>query len=232
MLFVVPAVALVIGGCASSTAVAGTRCGRLGAHLVGTQLGPDRISLVQRARVERIEHGERIEHTDRPAVLGSSVSVPPVSPLHEICPAGVYQPFCFRVPAGFQNYSYLTTYGKGWMYRTLVSVGRHDLIEVLASRERTSTDTLSNTALRKYYDRTLRARRGRYSVHRAGSVHRVRVDGARAFEQHSVFVDGVHGDTTTVFRGRSIISISCQSQTLAGKVHTGCASIHRSLVIR
>ena len=155
----------------------------------------------------------------------------PPAPAVKVCPSRSNPPFCYSLPDGFRDYSSLNNYGKGWQYKTLVSVGRHDLVEVLGSREKGSYDKLSDSELRSNFNRSLKARAGRYSVRRAGPVRQVRLDGARAFEQHAVFTDGVQADTTTVVRGRTVVSIGCQSQSQKARVLTACARVHRSIDI-
>lgn len=168
--------------------------------------------------------------TETPASTPTRSSVP-AQPAVKVCPKRSKPPFCYALPSGFRNFSDLGNYGKGWMYRTLVSAGLHDLIEVLGSRVKTSYDRLDNRELQKYFHQYLRAKPGRYSVRHAGPARRTQVDGARAFEQHVVFTDGVHGDTTTVFRGRTAVSISCQSQEFASRVAAACGAVHRSIHI-
>lgn len=169
--------------------------------------------------------------TSAPRPTRTKATVPPASGV-QVCPSKSKPPFCYKLPAGFRDYSYLKTYGKGWQYHTLVSVGRHDLIEVLGSREKHSYDKLDNGELRSYFDKSLRAKPGHYSVKHAGAVKKITLDGNRGFEQHVIFTDGVHGDTTTVFRGKAVISLGCQSQDQAARVRAACSSVHHSIRIR
>lgn len=137
-------------------------------------------------------------------------------------------PFCFTLPKGFRNYSSLKDYGKGWTYRTLVSVGQHDLIEVFASGG-ADTDRLGEAALKALYQRVFLVRVGTLGIAQAEPARRTSVDGARAYRQVARYKNGVATDIVTVYRGRSVLSVQCQSAQQKATVAAGCASVLSSL---
>jgi hypothetical protein len=61
-------------------------------------------------------------------------------------------PFCFSPPTGFQDASARPDYGYGWRWRTLVSAGPHDLVEVLAQPGRTELAPLSDAAALRFVE--------------------------------------------------------------------------------
>jgi hypothetical protein len=140
-------------------------------------------------------------------------------------------PFCYQLPPGYQDYSFLTNYGAGWTFRTLVSVGRHDLIEVLGFEYPTSTDGYSDAQLRAFYDRSGRFRVGKLNIVAAGPVVAQRVNGSRAFEQTAQYRNGVHTISLRVYAGRTVISIGCQYKARPAVVRRGCDSIRSTIQI-
>ncbi|SHG47602.1 hypothetical protein SAMN05443575_2051 [Jatrophihabitans endophyticus] len=148
------------------------------------------------------------------------------------CPAGAITasgaPFCYRLPSGFTDFSTITGYGEEWRYRTLVSVGRHDLVEVLASPI-ADTSTLSQRELRARFEDTLALRVGTYGFVRVGAVTTTTVAGARAFRQPGRYRTGVRTDNTTIYLGRTVATVACQSQDSPATVRIGCAEVKASL---
>ncbi len=137
-------------------------------------------------------------------------------------------PFCFTLPAGFTNFSSLRNYGKGWTYRTLVSIGQHDLVEVFAAAN-ADTDATSEAGLKAMYDRVFLLHKGELGITQAGPAQRIAVDGARAYRQVARYSNGVSTDITTVYRGRTVLSIQCQSLDQKATVEAACASVQASL---
>jgi hypothetical protein len=137
-------------------------------------------------------------------------------------------PFCFTLPAGFTDFSSLRNYGKGWTYRTLVSIGQHDLIEVLAAAN-PDTDATSEAALKAMYGKVFLLHAGELNITQAGPAQRVAVDGARAYRQVARYSNGVSTDVTTVYRGRTVLNIQCQTLDRKATVEAACASVQASL---
>lgn len=139
-----------------------------------------------------------------------------------------HAPFCYTLPTGFTDFSSLKNYGKGWTYRTLVSVGQHDLIEVFAAGS-ADTDRLSEAALKAQYEKVFLLRVGALGIAQADPAQRTSVDGARAYRQVARYKNGVATDIVTVYRGRSVLSVQCQSQQQKAMVEAACGSVLSSL---
>lgn len=170
-----------------------------------------------------------VPSTPEPTIAGPSAAAGLVCPSKAVTAANA--PFCYRLPPGFTDYSNLNNYGAGWTFRTLVSVGRHDLIEVLGYEYKTSTDSLSDAALRQFYNRSGRLNVGKLNVTQAGPVQATRVDGSRAFQQEARYRDGVRTRSMRVYSGRTVISIECQSKAKPAVIAHGCESIRSTIQI-
>jgi hypothetical protein len=133
-------------------------------------------------------------------------------------------PFCYPLPTDWADYSSLTNYGAQWTYRTLVSVGVHDLIEVDAIRLDFETDALSDVVLADVYERGPVLVVGRYQLVQASPTVSLRIDGARAFSQSGVYRTGGHVRQVTVYKGHTWLSISCQSLAKSAAVTAACSS--------
>lgn len=165
-----------------------------------------------------------------PSSSTASESSPASSALD--CPAGSITarsaPFCYPLPPGFTDYSSQTNYGKGWTYRTLVSVDVHDLIEVLAAHY-DDTTSLSDAELRARFDQAGLLKVGEYDIVWAGPVTPTRVAGARGFRQQGRFSGGVKTDSVTIYLGTTVASIRCQSEAHVSQVSTACTTVRSTI---
>jgi len=140
-------------------------------------------------------------------------------------------PFCYPLPAGFTDFSSIGNYGQGWTYRTLVSLGQHDLIEVLAYRVNFDADALTTAKLTAIYDGGPELAPGRFTIVHASKPQSSVVSGGRAFRQVGLYSSGVSIDMTTVYRGHTWLTISCQSLTDGAAVARACAAVRDQIRI-
>lgn len=141
-------------------------------------------------------------------------------------------PFCYPLPAGFADYSYLSDYEPAWTYRTLVSVDQHDLIAVLAIRIDFDASSESAAQLRSVYHRGPELAPGKFALKTASPTRRVTIDGATAFRQTGVFTSGISTDTTTIYRGHTWAEVECQSLDHPKKVAAACETVLRNVQIQ
>jgi hypothetical protein len=151
------------------------------------------------------------------------------------CPAGaitaIGAPFCYQLPHGFSDFSTQGNYGSGWTYKTLVSAGGHDLIEVLSGVYPNDTDTMSATDLRTFFDRSGRLTKGKLGIVAAGKVVAAQVDGHRGFSQSGRYRNGVRTLDTRVYAGRTVVAIYCQSKARTAQVMSACSQIRKHIHI-
>lgn len=141
------------------------------------------------------------------------------------CPAGVVPgvPFCYPIPAGFTNDRGHRP-ASGWTYYTLVSVGQHDLIQVAAASIGVDTDADNDAALAKLAE-SQRMRPGKLNTATASPFSTLVVDGARAFSQTLTYVSGVGARQIEIYRGRTLVQISCQYEAKRAVVEKGCTDV-------
>jgi hypothetical protein len=141
-------------------------------------------------------------------------------------------PFCYALPSGFTDYSDKTSYARGWRWKTLVSIGRHDLIEVLAQPIQRDLDRMTSTQARVYVA-TFALHRGIHGVNQVTPLTGTQVDGARAFRQFVTYGSGVHAYAYNVLRGHSVVYLSCQ-YTAARRVAVlaGCQRVLATIRIQ
>ena len=158
------------------------------------------------------------------SLSGGSVSSSPTS-----CAAGAVTvpgaPFCYPLPAGFADNSSATDYAYGWDWRTLVSIGTHDLIQVIGHPVQADLDTLTPVDALNFME-SLLLRETTPGVLTATTLTNMTIDGARAFRQDAHYTIGVDTQNYTILRGHSVVSISCQyTPSRATKVTAACADV-------
>ncbi len=140
-------------------------------------------------------------------------------------------PFCYPLPAGFSDFSAQGNYGTGWTYKSLVSAGGHDLIEVLGGVYPNDTDAMSAAELRTFFDRSGLLVKGKLSIVAAGPVVATQVDGHRAFSQTGRYRNGVRTLDTRIYAGRAVVAIYCQSKARTPQVLAACTQIREQIHI-
>lgn len=144
------------------------------------------------------------------------------------CPTGAITvqaaPFCYPLPAGFTDNTAGMTPLTGWTYNTLVSVGQHDLITVAAASVGKDTDGDDDAALAKLADNQ-RMRPGRFTVVTASAPTTLLVDGSRAFSQDGKYNTGGGARQVVIYRGRTLVQISCQYKAKQAVVDKGCTDV-------
>jgi hypothetical protein len=133
-------------------------------------------------------------------------------------------PFCYPLPAGFVDYSYLSDYEPAWTYRTLVSTDRHDLLEVLAIRVDVAFSQ-NPAQLWAIYHRGPELAPGKFSLKSASPIRRLTVDGATAFRQTGTFTNGIATDTTTIYTGHTWAEVECQWLDHRNEVAAACEDV-------
>ena len=134
-------------------------------------------------------------------------------------------PFCYPLPQGFADHSAATDYAPGWQWRTLVSIGTHDLIQVIGHPVQADLDTLTPVDALNFME-TLALRETTPGVLTATTLTNVTVNGGRAFRQDAHYAIGVDTQNYTILRGHNVVSISCQfTPSGATQVTAACADI-------
>jgi hypothetical protein len=152
-----------------------------------------------------------------------------------ISPAGA--PYCFSVPAGFQDMSASvslgTSIGRGDKFRSAVAVGRRDLIVVSVYEVATDTDKIADDTIEGEL-KTVLAQLGREGfTFESTSAERSTVDGARSFGYRATQAkDGLQSHIFFLVRGRNEIQVTCQWTEQAAEVQKGCQAVLRSLQFR
>jgi hypothetical protein len=134
-------------------------------------------------------------------------------------------PFCYALPDGFTDNSALTSYGAGWRYRTLVSVGQYDLVEVLAARLPFDSDTYSDDKLRGYARVLLAQVVVEASRASASAVSSIRVAGVRGYEQTVKLHNGATERSILAYRGHTEVYVQCEHRDKVNSAQAGCARV-------
>jgi hypothetical protein len=145
----------------------------------------------------------------------------------KISPAG--SPYCFTMPAGFQDVSSSVTVDASIgqeRYRSAVAVSDRDLIIISVYELRRDTDDIADDTLEGELKQVLQqlARQGfSFDSTTAGKTS---VDGARSFGYHaSQDSTGLESDVYFLFRGRNELQINCQWTDKESDVTRGCKSV-------
>ncbi len=139
-------------------------------------------------------------------------------------------PFCYELPAGFVDNSTLKTYGGGWRYKTLISTGRFDLVEVLGGKLPFDSSGYTDAQLRAYAD-PRRFHPGDAGLLHVTSLRPTSVAGSRAYQQTAANTDGAQLQAYFVFHGTSEIYIQCEYRDEPDVAKTGCQSVLSSIQI-
>jgi hypothetical protein len=167
-----------------------------------------------------------------PSAAGSTTptgAVVPGCPAESVGAAG--GPFCYPLPAGFRDFSARDDYAYGWQWRTLVSVGPHDLIEVLGHPVSTDLTALAEPAARSFVEQ-LRLRPEGVNIVSAGALKPTTVDGKRAYQQDATYTGGIEVRSWAVLTQSAAVYVSCQMTSAGGaKVKAACDEVVRTLQI-
>jgi hypothetical protein len=145
----------------------------------------------------------------------------------KISPAG--SPYCFTLPAGFQDVSSSVTVdasiGKE-KYRSAVAVSSRDLIIISVYALRSDTDAISDDTLEGELTQVLRELSQQGFTFDSTTADKADVDGARSFGYHaSQRSTGLESDVYFVFRGRNELQVNCQWKDKEADVNRGCKSV-------
>jgi hypothetical protein len=152
----------------------------------------------------------------------------------KISPAG--SPYCFVLPAGFQDVSSSVTVDASIgreKYRSAVAVGQRDLIIVSVYELRRDTDAISDDTLEGELKQVLRQLSQQGFTFESTSADKTSVDGARSFGYHaSQDSSGLESDVYFIFRGRNELQVNCQWKDKESDIARGCKSVLGSLQLK
>lgn len=134
-------------------------------------------------------------------------------------------PFCYALPHGFTDNSTLTSYAPGWRYRTLVSVGKYDLVEVLAGRLPFDSGTYSDDKLRGYARVLLAEVVAQASRASASDVTPRPIAGVRGYEQTVRLRNGATEQSILAYRGHTEVYVQCERSDSVSAAQAGCARV-------
>ena len=139
-------------------------------------------------------------------------------------------PFCYPLPGGFVDSSSLKNYGGGWQYKTLISAGKYDLVEVLGGRLPFDSSSYTDAQLRAYAD-PRRFHPGDPGLVRVTPLTPTSVAGSRAYQQTAGNDVGAKLQAIFVFHGRSEVYIQCERRDNAIVAEAGCKEVLASIQI-
>lgn len=149
----------------------------------------------------------------------------------KISPAG--SPYCFTVPAGFQDVSSSVTVDASIgqeKYRSAVAVGDRDLIIVSVYELRVDTDGIADDTLEGELKTVLGQLAQQGFTFESTTAKKSTVDGARSFAYRATQKSsGLESDVYFLFRGKNELQVNCQWKTKAADIAKGCASVLGSL---
>ena len=145
----------------------------------------------------------------------------------KIAPSGA--PYCFTMPAGFQDVSSSVTVDASIgndKYRSAVAVGDRDLIIISVYELRRDTDDIADDTLEGELKQVLRQLSQQGFSFESTTADRTTVDGARSFGYHaSQDSTDLDSDVYFLFRGRNELQINCQWKDKESDVTRGCKSV-------
>jgi hypothetical protein len=149
----------------------------------------------------------------------------------KISPAG--SPYCFVMPAGFQDVSSSVTVdasiGKE-KYRSAVALGDRDLIIISVYELRLDTDDIADDTLEGELKTVLAQLAAQGFTFRSTSADKTTVDGARSFGYHATQKSsGLESDVYFLFRGKNELQVNCQWKDKESEITKGCKSVLGSL---
>lgn len=149
----------------------------------------------------------------------------------KISPAG--SPYCFVMPAGFQDVSSSVTVDASIgqeKYRSAVALGDRDLIIVSVYELRADTDAIGDDTLEGELKTVLGQLAKQGFTFRSTTADKTKVDGARSFGYHaSQKSSGLESDVYFLFRGKNELQVNCQWKTKEAAITKGCKSVLASL---
>jgi hypothetical protein len=145
----------------------------------------------------------------------------------KVSPAG--SPYCFTVPAGFQDVSSSVTVDASIgreKYRSAVAVGDRDLIIISVYELRRDTDGIADDTLEGELKQVLQRLSEQGFSFGSSTADKTRVDGARSFGYHaSQRSTGLESDVYFLFRGRDELQLNCQWKDKEADITRGCKSV-------
>jgi hypothetical protein len=145
----------------------------------------------------------------------------------KISPAG--SPYCFTMPAGFQDVSSSVTVDASIgreKYRSAVAVSDRDLIIISVYELRRDTDDISDDTLEGELKQVLQQLSRQGFAFESTTADKTSVDGARSFGYHaSQDSTGLASDVYFLFRGRNELQVNCQWKNKESDVTRGCKSV-------
>ena len=149
----------------------------------------------------------------------------------KISPAG--SPYCFSMPAGFQDVSSSVTVDASIgqeKYRSAVAAGERDLIILSVYELRVDTDPIADDTLEGELKTVLGRLAQQGFTFDTTSADKTTVDGARSFGYHaSQKSSGLESDVYFLFRGKNELQVNCQWKTKEADITKGCKSVLASL---
>jgi hypothetical protein len=149
----------------------------------------------------------------------------------KISPAG--SPYCFVMPAGFQDVSSSVTVDASIgqeKYRSAVALGDRDLIIVSVYELRADTDDIGDDTLEGELKTVLAQLAQQGFTFTSTTATKTTVDGARSFGYHaSQKSSGLESDVYFLFRGKNELQVNCQWKNKAADITKGCRSVLSTL---
>lgn len=149
----------------------------------------------------------------------------------KISPAG--SPYCFTVPAGFEDVSSSVTVDASIgqeKYRSAVAVGDRDLIIVSVYELRVDTDGIADDTLEGELKTVLAQLAQQGFTFDSTTAEKTTVDGARSFSYHALQKSsGLESDVYFLFRGKNELQVNCQWKDDEAAITKGCKSVLASL---
>jgi hypothetical protein len=149
----------------------------------------------------------------------------------KISPAG--SPYCFVMPAGFQDVSSSVTVDASIgqeKFRSAVALGDRDLIIVSVYELKADTDAISDDTLEGELKTVLAQLAQQGFTFTSTAADKTTVDGARSFGYHaSQKSSGLESDVYFLFRGTNELQVNCQWKTKEAEITKGCKAVLSSL---
>jgi hypothetical protein len=148
-----------------------------------------------------------------------------------IAPSGA--PYCFSIPAGFQDVSSSVTVDASVgneKFRSAVALADRDLIIVTVYTLTTDTDDISADTLEGELKTVLAQLATQGFAFESTQAERGSVDGARSFSYHATQAKNkLESDVYFVFRGKNEVEVNCQWQSKGAEIQKGCKAVLDSL---
>jgi hypothetical protein len=149
----------------------------------------------------------------------------------KISPAG--SPYCFVMPAGFQDVSSSVTVDASIgreKYRSAVALGDRDLIIVSVYELRLDTDDIADDTLEGELKTVLAQLAAQGFTFKSTTADKTTVDGARSFGYHATQKSsGLESDVYFLFRGKNELQVNCQWKDKESEITKGCKAVLASL---